>query len=229
MEDAPVWRKHTRTAQELQRAAEALRLLGPAAARVLRLEGDVMVLERVLPGSQAAELPDPARTVAVAEALLRLWTPVPSGCSLPTVRQECSALDDPQAVAPLPARLVAAARNALAELLGEPTVGAVLHGDLHPHNLLWSARHGWVAVDPHGLTGDRGYDVGPLLINPWDADAARFLDRRLRQLAEILPVARERLTAWGLVRAVLAEAWYVQDNGVPHGAPLRVAELLTSR
>ena len=120
MEDAPVWRKHTRTAQELQRAAEALRLLGPAAVRVLRLEGDVMVLERVLPGSQAAELPDPARTVAVAEALLRLWTPVPSGCSLPTVRQECSALDDPQAVAPLAARLVAAARNALAELLGEP-------------------------------------------------------------------------------------------------------------
>jgi len=52
---------------------------------------------------------------------------------------------------------------------------------------------------------------------------------RLQWLAELLQLPRERLAAWGLVWAVLAEAWHVQDTGVPADGPLRVAQLLASR
>ncbi len=225
----PVWRKRMHPGLELERAVEALRLLGPAAVRLLGVEGDILLLERVRPGRAAAALPDEARTRAVAEALPRLWTPVPGSCGLPDVEQECAALYDERAAAPLPVDLVRAARRTLEDLLGDAPVPCVLHGDLHPHNLLWSDDRGWVAIDPHGLIGDPGYDVGPLLINPWTAEAARSLDRRLAQLADVLGMAVDRLAAWGLVRAVLAEAWHVQDTGAPAGGPLQVGQLLATR
>ena len=66
-----------------------------------------------------------------------------------------------------------AARVTLDRLLRDPVEDRVLHGDLHPQNLLWAQDRGWVAIDPHGLVGDPGYDVGPLLINPWNADQSR--------------------------------------------------------
>ena len=164
---------------------------------------------------------------AVAATLLALWVPVPPRCGLPTVHQECAALDDDQAVAPLPPRVVRDARVTLDRLLRDPVEDRVLHGDLHPQNLLWAQDRGWVAIDPHGVVGDPGYDVGPLLINPWNADPVALLDRRLPLLAQLLGMTVERVAAWGLVRAVLAEAWHVQDTEHTAGGALAVAERLT--
>jgi len=204
MQDISVWRKTTRTREQLRREVEALRLLGPAAVHLLAVEGDELVLERVVPGTTVAELPDDQVTAAVATALTSLWEPVPAGRLLPTVEQECQALQDQVAVGPLPQQVVKAARRELGWLLAHPPEPRVLHGDLHHGNLLWSQDRGWVAIDPHGLVGDPGYDVGPLLINPWDGEPASLLSRRLAQLSAVLEMPVQRLAAWGLVRAVLA-------------------------
>ena len=99
------------------------------------------------------------------------------------------------------------------------------HGDLNHENLLWSAD--WVAIDPHGVVGEGGYDIGPRLINPWATSTAALAPRHLDVLHDVLGVPNERLAAWGLVRAVLAEAWMVQDTGRPHGVALRIAEAMT--
>lgn len=115
----------------------------------------------------------------------------------------------------------------LDRLLRDPVKDRVLHGDLHPQNLLWAQNRGWVAIDPHGVVGDPGYDVGPLLINPWNADPVELLACRLPLLAQLLNMPVERVAAWGLVRAVLAEAWHVQDTGRTAGGALAVAERLT--
>lgn len=227
MDHCPVWRKRARSREELHREAEALRLLGPPVVRLLRVEEQVLVLEHILPGVPAAERPDDEALAAVAATLLALWVAVPPLCGLPTVHQECAALDDDEAVAPLPPRVVRAARMTLDRLLRDPVEDRVLHGDLHPQNLLWARDRGWVAIDPHGLVGDPGYDVGPLLINPWNADPVALLDRRLPALAQHLGMPAERVAAWGLVRAVLAEAWHVQDTGRTAGGALAVAERLT--
>ncbi len=227
MDHCPVWRKRAQSREELHREAEALRLLGPPVVRLLRVEEQVLVLEHILPGVPAAERPDDEALAAVAATLLALWVAVPPLCGLPTVHQECAALDDDEAVAPLPPRVVRAARMTLDRLLRDPVEDRVLHGDLHPQNLLWARDRGWVAIDPHGLVGDPGYDVGPLLINPWNADPVALLDRRLPALAQQLGMPAERVAAWGLVRAVLAEAWHVQDTGRTAGGALAVAERLT--
>jgi len=227
VDHCPVWRKRARSREELHREADALRLLGPPVVRLLRVEEQVLVLEHILPGVPAAERPDDEALAAVAATLLALWVAVPPLCGLPTVHQECAALDDDEAVAPLPPRVVRAARMTLDRLLRDPVEDRVLHGDLHPQNLLWARDRGWVAIDPHGLVGDPGYDVGPLLINPWNADPVALLDRRLPALAQQLGMPAERVAAWGLVRAVLAEAWHVQDTGRTAGGALAVAERLT--
>lgn len=208
------------------REIEALRLLGPPAVRLLRVEGEVLVLEHVQPGTPAAARPDDEALDAITATLPQLWVPVPVECALPTVRQECAALDDEDAVRPLPAAIVQAARTALHQLLGDPVEERVLHGDLHQQNLLWSRDRGWVAIDPHGVIGDPGYDVGPFLINPWNADPAALLAHRLPLLAQRLGMPVQRVAAWGLVRAVLAEAWHVQDTGEVAGGPLQVAKQL---
>lgn len=112
------------------------------------------------------------------------------------------------------------------QLLLDPAQDRVLHGDLHQQNLLWSVDRGWVAIDPHGVVGDPGYDVGPFLINPWNADPAGLLAHRLPLLAQRLDMPVERVAGWGLVRAALAEAWHVQDTGRVAGGALQVAERL---
>lgn len=227
VDDRSVWRKRARSGEELRREAEALLLLGPPVVRLLGVEDQVLVLERIVPGAPAAERPDDEALAAVAATLIALWVPVPARCGLPTVHQECAALDDDQAVAPLPTGVVRAARMTRDRLLRDPVQGRVLHGDLHPQNLLWAHDRGWVAIDPHGVVGDPGYDVGPFLINPWNADPVALLNRRLPLLAQLLGMPVERVAAWGLVRAVLAEAWHVQDTGRTAGGALAVAERLT--
>lgn len=226
MVERPEWRKRARSRAESLREVEALRLLGPPAVRLLRVEDEVVVLERVQPGTPAAARPDDEALVAVTTTLRALWTTVPPDCRLPTVRQECTALYDEDAVSLLPAAVVVAARRVLDQLLHDPAPDRVLHGDLHHQNLLWSHDRGWVAIDPHGVVGDRGYDVGPFLINPWNADPASLLDHRLPLLAQHLDLPVHRVAGWGLVRAVLAEAWHVQDTGEVAGGALQVAERL---
>lgn len=226
--DRGPWRKQARCREQLDRESEALRLLGPASVSLLSVDGDVLVLDRVCPGTAVADLPDDEATVALAKALQSLWVPVPDGCQLPTVADECRPLYS-TAVAPLPQDMVSAARHAFERLMAEPTDICVLHGDLHHDNLLWSEQDGWVAIDPHGLVGPRGYDVGPMLINPWDGQPARLLDRRLEVLSEVLDLPPSQLAAWGLVRAVLSEAWMVEDTGHIDAGPLQVARALAVR
>jgi streptomycin 6-kinase len=76
------------------------------------------------------------------------------------------------------------------------------------------------------VVGDPGYDVGSLLINPWNDDPAALLPQRLPLLAQRLDMPVQRVAGWGLVRAVLAEAWHVQDTGEVAGGALQVAERL---
>lgn len=204
----------------------ARRAVGGAAAGEL---DDGLVLELVEPGDELGLLAhedDDAATLVVADVLRRFWVPAPPARPLPTVAQACAALSDDAACAPLPRALVTAAREALRTLLADAPPAVVLHGDLHHGNVLLSRDRGWVAIDPHGVVGDPGYDVGPVSINPLGVEPG-LVHRRLDLLATALDLDRDRLAGWGLVRAVLSEAWHVQDTGRPHGGPLAVAGELT--
>ncbi|MBV9330238.1 MAG: 3'-kinase, partial [Alphaproteobacteria bacterium] len=94
-------------------------------------------------------------------------------------------------------------------LLSEPREICVLHGDLHHGNVLDFGARGWLAIDPKGLVGERGFEFTNLLRNP-DAETALAPGRLARQVRVASAAARlepARLLAWVLAYAGLGAVW----------------------
>ncbi|MBP1861028.1 aminoglycoside phosphotransferase family protein [Rhizobium herbae] len=117
--------------------------------------------------------------------------------------------------------------NAVAKaLLAMPQEIGVLHGDIHHGNILDFEDRGWLAIDPKGLFGERGYDYANLFCNP-DPAAAKDPARLRRQLPIVVResgLAPERLLRWILAYAGLSAAWSLEDGDDPAPA-LHVAEI----
>lgn len=132
---------------------------------------------------------------------------------------------------PFPGVLVKTAETLFAELSGSMAEAVLLHGDLHYANILAAERRPWLALDPKGVVGEPAYEVGALLRNPMpelltQRQPGRILKRRADQLAEELGFDRARLLGWGLVQAVLAAWWSVEDRGHGWEPWIACAELL---
>lgn len=220
---------------------------GCGAVRLLRadLARGAMLLERAEPGRRLRDLV-PARdaeaTAVTVDVIRRLAVPPPPGCPLPDLLTLHTAFDEHLALhgdaGPLPIELVTRAAGLMRELCASATDRVVLHGDLHHDNILRATREPWLAIDPHGVVGDRGYEVGAMLYNPEpdDADPAltALVPARVEQLADGLGIPLDRVVAWGFVQAVLSEVWTVQEwvPGTPWpggGRVLDVARLLLPR
>ncbi|GAB3825414.1 aminoglycoside phosphotransferase family protein [Dactylosporangium cerinum] len=213
---------------------------GRGAARLLRADRDrgALLLEQVSPGDRLRDLVpdhDPEATAILAGLMRRLHVPPVEGpptalsqvTALPTVLSQVAALDRHRGA--VPADLVGQAAAVMRFLCATATREAVLHGDLHHDNVLRGTRDPWLAIDPHGLVGDPGYEIGSILFNPdpGDRDPAltALVPARLRQLSEALGEPVDRLAAWGFVKAVLSEVWTADSGGTPSRAR-DVAELL---
>ena len=218
-----------------RRELEALRIFsGRGAVRLLIGDPDrgAMMLERLKPGAPLGEVPDDEQATSIAAGVMRrLWRPAPSEHRFPEVSEYGGGLKWLQGqldvTGPLPKPLVVRAEAMLRELLEERNEPVVLHGDLHPWNILSAEREPWLAIDPQGLVGDSAYELGPFIYSlPLPHEhPARVLARRLDQLAEELGFERGRIMNAAMPRTVLA-AW-------PEGAaevwdvPLACAELLS--
>ena len=199
---------------------------GQGSCRLLEanLEKGMLLLEHLQPGMMLSTLEnDEQATRIAADVMTGLWQPVPEN------KNELLQLKDwfngfkrlrkryHGKTGELPQRLVETAESLSRELLAENKDEALLHGDFHHYNILKSTR-GWLAIDPKGVVGPKGYEVGPLLINPVD----RFLDgsnprgqteKRIAILSEMLGMERERVRNWGVCHAVLSAWWSMEDGG----------------
>lgn len=103
------------------------------------------------------------------------------------------------------------------ELLNHQNEIVVLHGDIHHQNILDSGAHGWFAIDPKGLIGDRTYDYANIFCNPdWEiATHAGRLSRQATIVAEAANIDRNRLMRWIFAYAGLSAAWSIQDGESP--------------
>jgi streptomycin 6-kinase len=216
----------------------AVRLLAHEPAR------GALLLELAEPGTPVAALvphDDEAATAALIDVGRRLHRQPPAGCTLPDLRAESDAFRDhlrrfPGRMGrgddPLPRHLVERAGVLFDELCAsaEPVL---LHGDLHHDNVLRAQREPWLAIDPSGVVGDRGYDCGAMLYNPqpWrrEGDLLALVPARIEQLADGFALPVERVVAWGFVQGVLSEVWTAQGGGTPGGRALDVAMLLYPR
>jgi streptomycin 6-kinase len=99
-------------------------------------------------------------------------------------------------------------------------------GDIHYDNILDSGHREWVAIDPKGVIGERGFDYANLFCNPTievAASAAR-LPRMVPLVAALAGLEPQRLLRWIIAWSGLMAAWMLEDGEQPT-LPLLVAEL----
>ncbi|MQW73409.1 3'-kinase [Sinorhizobium medicae] len=114
-------------------------------------------------------------------------------------------------------------------LFSAPGAPVVLHGDIHHGNILDFDDRGWLAIDPKGLLGERGFDYANLFCNP-ELPLGTFPGRLHGQLAVVAHEARlepRRLLHWIVAYAGLSAAWFLGDGKNPEST-LTIAEIAAS-
>jgi streptomycin 6-kinase len=240
----PVILKTSAFSDEFEHGLASLRIFnGRGIARLLEYDEEkkVMLLERLQPGAMLADLvpeQDEQATSILAGVMRQLWRPAPTEHTFPTVAQLGQDLMQLRAhyaggYGPFPPRLVDEAMDLFATLSASAQASMLLHGDLHHYNVLRSGQ-AWKAIDPKGVVGDPGYEVGASFFNPMPrilevSNLEQMLARRVAQLSEELGMERARIRGWGLAQCV-RNAWnMVARNQLslnPYGI-FRCAEILS--
>ncbi len=216
-------------AEERRGAAVMVWWGGEGAARVLAHDGDALLMERAIGGASLAKMArsgqDDEASRILCAAAARLHEPrdrpfPPTLVPLPRWFSE---------LAPAAVRHGGVLRQAAAmagELLAEPQDVVLLHGDIHHGNILDDGPRGWLAIDPKGLAGERGFDFANIFCNPDLAvvTAPGRLERHANVVAEATGLERTRLLKWVLAYAGLSAAWTLGDGDDAELA-LAVAEL----
>ena len=211
--------------RELTSEIAALRHFdGRGAVRLLESDADagMLLLERLRPGRTLTTVADDAQATDVAaRVMLALDRPVPPDPDLIDVQSWFVAFERLRArfhgaTGPLDAAIVERAEDFLAARLAEEYKPMLLHGDLHHFNILSSAR-GWLAIDPKGLIGPAGCEVGAFLMNPWvvtgrTADTPLLIRHRVAALSELLGFERQAIADWGVAHAVLSACWSLEEG-----------------
>lgn len=122
------------------------------------------------------------------------------------------------------------------ELLSSPRDIVVLHGDLHHGNVLDFETSGWLAIDPKGLIGERGFDFANIFTNP-DLDnpvppvatIPEIFKQRLSIVTEMANLEQERLLKWIIAWCGLSTVWSLESHDASsiafEVAKLAIAEL----
>jgi streptomycin 6-kinase len=247
--------------RELTSEIAALRIYnGQGACRLLDADAEkgMLLLERLQPGHMLATLEDDERATRIAaEVMIQLWkssndfsryiatAPAKASGAREVATTDFIYLKDwfdgfkrlhqryGGGTGPLPEKLVETAEILSRELLTENKDEVLLHGDFHHFNVLESERS-WLAIDPKGVVGPKGYEVGPLLINPVPdflngSNPRAQTEKRIDILSEVLDMERERIHSWAICHAVLSAWWSLEDNNQGRGEySLRCAELFTT-
>lgn len=230
-EHGPVVIKTSPPHPEVVAEIEALRLhADPAIVQVIQADPDISIMmqRRVLPGStlkdaiDARELTEEQAVDIGAAMMQRYWVSPPTTSSFIGLKDWFRALYDyrrthPHGGGPIPHRHVELAIRQADELLETQREMVTLHGDVHHYNILRDGQHGWTLIDPKGLVGERGYDIGTWLLNPMSfdrrPDVPEMTDYRLNRFSELLGIERRRLWQWAMAHAVLSDCWNVEGVG----------------
>ncbi len=203
---------------------------GRGAARVLAQEGNAILLERATGDRSLVGL---ARDGCDDEAS-RIICQVVGDLHAPRSKSVPDLIPLDRWFQPLHSAIVnggifARCADAARELLASPRDVVVLHGDIHHENILDFGERGWLAIDPKGLLGERGFDYANLFCNP-DAETAlarcRF-GRRVAMVTQAAALERRRLLQWIMAWAGLSALWLLED-GISADFRLEMAEMTSA-
>lgn len=203
----------------------ALRLFqGQGACRLIDCDEERywMLLERLKPGVMLVTLEDDEEATHIAaEVMQKIWRPVPNDDAFIRLSDWFDGLKGLRlrfdgGTGPFHARLVERVEDSVRNFLAENHKPVLMHGDFHHFNILSSER-GWLVIDPKGVIGPAGYEVGPFLLNPWGdllklQNHRQLTARRIEILHEHLGFERARIREWGLAHAILSSWWSMESN-----------------
>lgn len=228
---------------ELTSEMTALKLFnGKGACQLLGHDEEhgLLLLERLKPGRMLSELEDDDdRTNIAADVMLNMQRR--DGVLPPELRDKFIKLSDwfngLKKIRPhfnggtgsFPKEILERVESFLPELFADQDV-KLMHGDFHHFNILSSER-GWLIIDPKGVIGPAGYEVGPFMLNPWGSlsDGSSFkvqAERRVSIFSERLGWERQKTIRWSLAHAVLSAWWSIED-GMEDEYSLQCAEIFS--
>lgn len=227
---------------ELTSEIAALRFFnGEGACQLIEADEDkgFLLLERLRPGVMLSTLTDDEESTRIAaEVMKQIWRPFGSVTLPPDGRDPSLALrmtDTNKFIqlshwfdglrrlremytggtGPLNKKLVERVEASVRDFFVENHMPVLMHGDFHHYNILSSER-GWLIIDPKGVIGQAGYEVGPFMVNPWgsfsDGISRRVVERRVDIFHELLGFERPRIIEWSLAHAILSAWWGMEDN-----------------
>jgi streptomycin 6-kinase len=217
--------------RELTSEMAALRLFnGEGACRLIEYDEErgFLLLERLHPGVMLSRVEDDEEATHIAaEVMLKIWR---SGLDARVSTSDSKFLQLSDwfdglkrlrdmfngRTGPLSEKVVDRVEQSVIDFFAENHKPILMHGDFHHSNILSSER-GWLVIDPKGVIGPAGYEVGPLLMNPWGDllngnNYRLMIERRIDILHERLGFERERIRKWGLAHAILSAWWGIEDN-----------------
>lgn len=224
--------------REFQSEITALQTFnGEGICRLLQVDqpNAAMLLERIMPGTVLGSIEDDDEaTRTIANVMKQLHKPLPETHNFITIAEWVTAIPEYKAKhgtdGILPAHLVDKAGELFAHLIATSQPPMLLHGDLHHHNILLSAKRGWVAIDPKGVAAEPVYEVAAMIRNPYDklksvTNLEPLLQRRIAILSEELGFEATRIRDWCFAQCMLSAVWSAEGVKGPSHA-LRVAEVL---
>lgn len=224
---------------EHQNEIDALRFYdGEGVNRLLDADPEqgILLLERLRPGTTLAEVDDDEEATEIAANLLEtLWQQAPAEHRFPTVADWFQGFARHRVrydgVGPLNEAIFVQAEGIVRELLAEQRTPMLLHGDFHHYNILRAERAPWLIIDPKGVVGDPGYELGAFFYNPGNLladhiDTKHVLQRRIDILSQVLHFERERVLGWGIAQAVLSAVWTCEGEGYGWEYTMGIAEAL---
>jgi streptomycin 6-kinase len=201
-----------------------------------------LAMERVIPGEMLPrEMPsledDAANTILLATLARRMATEVDVGmwCDmLMPVGRHTRALDEvdeASALWSLHRDEILHARRLRDDMLADShQPWMFLHGDLQHHNVLTDVRGGVKVIDPKGLIGPVGYEIGTLTWNPpYIQRHARLADierQRIEIWSDVTGVPPETLRGWAYVANVVSACWALRGGAVPWRDAMTLATTL---
>lgn len=172
--------------------------------------GLTLLLERLEPGRplDAVGMAEEERLRILGTLVARLHAPLAPPVAVTGLAEYCDPwrgplADDPAALAELDALLAASDDQVL------------LHGDLHGGNAL-EHRGGWVAIDPHAVSGDRHADIWALIdpLSPALRADAEEVTAAVATYADAANLDPVRAARWARMRAT-AEAAMLERSERP--------------
>jgi streptomycin 6-kinase len=106
----------------------------------------------------------------------------------------------------------------------------LLHGDFHHENILSATREPFLVIDPKGLIGGIGYDIGVFLNNHRDwldgeADQTEKLGQAAEQFAQAFELTTDDIKRWAYIQAILSAWWTFEENGESAFTELNKADI----